>query len=76
MKMSRNLLVIALLIAAPLTSMAEEAARKRARHPFVPIDLARIIQEFGEFLPLLEYLSCCKESNLSTPERGEDDYTA
>src|SRR5271157_5673983 len=38
--------------------------------------LARIIQEFGEFLPLLEYLSCCKESNLSTPERGEDDYTA
>ena len=41
MKMSRNLLVIALLIAAPLTSMAEEAARKRARRPFVPIDLVK-----------------------------------
>ncbi len=36
---------------------------------------ARIIQEFGELLPLLEHLSCCKESNLSTPGRGRDDYT-
>src|SRR6266498_1818985 len=29
----------------------------------------------GEFLRLLEHLSCWKESNLSTPEGREDDYT-
>jgi len=41
--------------------------------------LPHIIQESeksGEFLPLLEHLSCCKQSNLSVPERGRDDYTA
>ena len=39
MKMSPMLLVTALLIAALLATLAEEAARKRARRPFVPIDL-------------------------------------
>ena len=42
MKMSLMLLVAALLIAAPLAAMAEEAARKRARRPFVAIDLAKM----------------------------------
>jgi len=42
MKRPLIFLVTALLIAAPLATVAEEAARKRARRPFDAIDLAKM----------------------------------
>ncbi len=42
MKMSLVLLVTALLSGAPLATLAEEVAHKRARRPFVAIDLAKM----------------------------------
>ena len=42
MKMSRILLLTALLIAVPLATVAEEAARTRPQCPYAAIDLAKM----------------------------------